>query len=246
MTVPQHFLKLTTHKTSTCEFISKSTLHVDILYRGLTRNLQSFVSCLPRELATGALILNQWFVKSVGEQAIFNQITWTLLIERVNAQLLVVTGQATCKALYLHPTTGKYETHRYWWEARLVTTLGRIQEVIQMALLPKFKMILQLPSMQKPVLGRSPRMNSGTIEVAHYTLNGRVANTRPHQLRQGDREKGTYQSQSHTQNQPQRRSQSVSRIILEAIYVPDEVWGRDQEAMKGQFLIPTPNTIVGL
>ena len=55
--------------------------------------------------------------------------------------------------------------------------------MIQMALLPKFKMILQLPSMQKPVLGRSPRMNSGTIEVAYYTLNGRVANTRPHQLR---------------------------------------------------------------
>ena len=30
-----------------------------------------------------------------------------------------------------------------------------------------------------------------------------------------------------TQNQPQRGSLSVSRVILEAIYALDEVWGRD-------------------
>ena len=59
--------------------------------------------------------------------------TKALLIERVNAQLLVVTGQATCKALYfqmVHGTTGRYETPfllpAIEWEARLVTAVGRI------------------------------------------------------------------------------------------------------------------------
>ena len=81
---------------------------------------------MPRELATG--------VQGLSNRLVNRQYsTKALLIERVNAQLLVITGQATCKALYLpmvHPTADKYQTPfllpAIEWEARLVTAVGRI------------------------------------------------------------------------------------------------------------------------